>query len=104
VRPGASGEPEDRQGDERARDSVDSAIDKWPDAERAWEAVEWVLARDPVVGVPLNEAGNIRGFVYDGARSIGQPDIDVIYEITPDEIIVRSAEFTDAKISQAGRA
>jgi hypothetical protein len=40
------------------------------------------------VGVLLNEAGNIRGFVYDGARSIGQPDIDVIYEITPDEIIV----------------
>ncbi len=42
--------------------------------------------------------------VYDGARSIGQPDVDVIYEITPHEIIVRSAVFRNAKALQAGRA
>ena len=90
--------------DTAARLSVDSAYERWDDAERAWEAVEWVLARDPLVGVPLSEKGNVRGFVYDGAKSIRQPDIDVIYEITDNEIIVRSAEFTDAKFSQAGRA
>jgi hypothetical protein len=86
------------------RASVDSAFDRWPDAERAWAAIEWTLARDPAVGVPLREDGKIRGFVYAGARSIGQPDIDVIYEITPKEIIVRSAEFRDAEARQTGHA
>jgi hypothetical protein len=55
------------------------------------------------VGVPLIEGGNVRGFVYYGARSIDQPDVDVIYEIQQDAIIIRSAVFTDAKASQAGR-
>ena len=90
--------------DEGARKSLVSAIDKWSDAERAWEAIEWALARDPFVGVPFTESGNVRGFVYDGARSIDQPDVEVVYEITKDEIIVRSAEFCDAKATQAGRA
>lgn len=89
--------------DTAAAVSIDSACEKWTDAERAWEAVEWALARDPLVGVPLSEKGSVRGFVYDGAKSIDQPDIDVIYEITDHEIIVRSAEFTDAKFSQTGR-
>jgi hypothetical protein len=56
------------------------------------------------VGVPLFEGGNVRGFVYYGAKSIGQPDVDVIYETQQDAIIIRSAVFTDAKASQAGRA
>jgi len=80
---------------------VDSAFDRWGDAERAWIAIEWTLARDPQVGTPLNESGSLRGFVYAGAKSIGQPDVDVIYEIDVDTIIVRSAVFTDAKASQA---
>lgn len=88
-----------------AQVALDSAIDCWRDTERAWEAVEWAIARDPLVGLPLSESGKIRGFVYDGARSIGQPDIQVIYEIaTRSEICVRSAQFSDAKASQAGRA
>jgi hypothetical protein len=90
--------------DDRARASVDSAVERWPDAERAWGAIEWTLARDPSVGIPLSESGKIRGFVYEGARSIGQPDVDVIYEITSMEIIVRSAEFKDAQARQAGHA
>jgi hypothetical protein len=55
------------------------------------------------VGVPLVEGGNVRGFVYYGARSIDQPDVDVIYDIQNDAIIIRSAVFADAKASQAGR-
>lgn len=86
-----------------AQKAVDSACDKWEDAERAWIAIEWTLAHDPAVGVPLTEQGNIRGFPYDGARSIGQPDIEVIYEIQQDVIIVRSAVFRDAKATFAGR-
>jgi hypothetical protein len=79
-------------------------LETWGDAERAWIAIEWALVRDPLVGVPLIEGGNIRAFVYYGARSIDQPDVDVIYEIQNDAIIIRSAVFTDAKASQAGRA
>jgi hypothetical protein len=89
--------------DAAARDAVDSAVQEWGDAERAWLAIEWALARDPHVGVPLTEKGNIRGFVYHGARSIGQPDVWVIYEIEQDEILVRDAMFSDAKSSQSGR-
>jgi hypothetical protein len=84
--------------------ALDTASNKWDDAERAWIAIEWALVHDTLVGRPLTEKGNIRGFLYDGARSIGQPDIEVIYEILENEIIIRSAVFTDAKISQAGRA
>ena len=84
--------------------AVDSTCDRWDDTDRAWIAIEWALVRDPIVGVPLVEGGNVRGFVYYGARSIGQPDVDVIYEIQQDAIIIKSAVFTDAKASQAGRA
>jgi hypothetical protein len=86
-----------------AQQVVDSACDKWEDAERAWIAIEWALAHDPAVGVPLTEGGNVRGLLYDGARSIGQPDVEVIYEIQQDAVVVRSAVFTDAKASFAGR-
>jgi hypothetical protein len=86
-----------------AQQAVDSACDKWEDAERAWIAIEWALARDPHGGVPLTEGGNVRGLLYDGARSIGQPDVEVIYEIQQTAIIVRSAIFKDAKASFAGR-
>jgi hypothetical protein len=87
-----------------AQRAVDSACDQWQDAERAWIAIEWVLVRDPHIGVPLTEHGDIRAFLYDGARSLGQPDVQVIYEIRQDEIIVRSAVFRDAKSSFAGSA
>jgi hypothetical protein len=86
-----------------AQQTVDSACDTWEDAERAWVAIEWTLAHDPAIGVPLTEQGNVRGFLYDGAQSIGQPDIEVIYEIQQDAIIVRSAVFRNPEASFAGR-
>jgi hypothetical protein len=85
-----------------AQAALDSAILKWEDTERAWLAIEWALARDPEAGVSLNEKGNIRAFLYAGARSIGQPDVEVIYEIELHAIIIRSAVFSDAKSGQAG--
>lgn len=85
-----------------AQQAVDSACDKWEDAERAWMAIEWALARDPHVGVLLSEGGNVRGLLYHDARSIGQPDVEVIYEIQQNAIIVRSAIFKDAKASFVG--
>jgi hypothetical protein len=86
-----------------AQQAFDSACDNWEDAERAWMAIEWALARDPHVGVPLTEGGNVRGLLYDGARSIGQPDVEVIYEIQQNAIIVRDAIFKEAKARFAGR-
>jgi hypothetical protein len=47
--------------------------------------------------------GGVRGFMYDGARSISQPDIEVIYQIEDHQIVVKSAVFSDAKASAAGR-
>jgi hypothetical protein len=90
--------------DEPARAAVDSAVERWDDADRAWLAIEWTLSHDPQIGVPLQEGGNVRGLVYRGARSIGQPDVEVIYEWTRDEVIVRDAVFSDAKASWAGHA
>jgi len=90
--------------DEAARTAVDSAIVKWDDAERVWMAIEWTLSHDPLIGVPLKEGGSTRGFVYREAKSIGQPDVQVIYELTDEEVIVRDAVFSDAQASQAGHA
>jgi hypothetical protein len=90
--------------DEPARDAVDSALQKWTGAELAWSAIEWTLAHDPLVGAALIEAGNVRALIYNGAHSIDQPDVEVIYEIETDAVIVRSAVFSDPKASQAGRA
>jgi hypothetical protein len=52
-----------------AQQAVDSACDKWEDAERAWIAIEWALARDQHVGVPLTE-----GAMF-GAFSTTVPDL-----------------------------
>lgn len=89
---------------EAAQAAVDSACIRWPDAERAWSAIEWALARDPSVGPALSESGNVRALVYRGAKSIGQPDVEVIYEITSHEIIVQSADFSEAQAEQAGHS
>lgn len=62
------------------------------------------MARDAKVGVPLNEDGSLRAFIYVGARSICQPDVNVIYEIRDQEIVVRTAEFKDAQTTFAGLA
>jgi hypothetical protein len=86
-----------------ARQTVDSAILTWAGAELAWAAIEWTLSHDAYVGVPLNEGGSVRAFLYDGARSICHPDVEVTYEICPHEIIVRRAVFRDARLSFSGR-
>jgi hypothetical protein len=90
--------------DEAARLALDSATITWGDTERAWQAIEWTLARDPQVGVPLNDTGSVRAFVYQGAKSIGQPDIEVIYEIQAHSVVIRNAVFSNARASHAGRA
>ncbi len=69
----------------------------------AWMAIEWVLARDPLVGRALTEKGNLRAFQYDGAKSIKQPDLYVIYEIFGNEIVVKVVGYDEAQAPNAGR-
>jgi hypothetical protein len=86
-----------------ARD-LEAACEKWSGTEIAWEAIEWVLCRDPEVGRALNESGSVRAFIYVGARAIQQPDIQVTYVVEQNEIVVKIAVFTDAQATYAGRA
>jgi hypothetical protein len=90
--------------DEVARVTLDSAALTWKDTERAWEAIEWCLSHDPYIGVPLTEGGSLRAFVYDGAKSLDQPDIEVIYEFHDNSVTVKNLVFSNAKATHAGRA
>lgn len=77
-------------------------FERWTAAERGWLTVEYVIVYDPNVGTPLSEFGNVRSFVFHGARSIDMPDIHVIYEMSLELIIVHDAKFEDAKASSHG--
>lgn len=76
----------------------------WGDTDRAWQAIEWCLVRASDVGPALNESGNLRALFYAGARSIDQPDIEIIYEVQLHAIVIHSAVFSNAKAPNAGRA
>jgi hypothetical protein len=89
--------------DPPAQQALDEALEKWTGAGVAWEAATWVVLRDPGIGVPLFEGGNIRSFTYEGARSIDQPTITLIYEKVGHETIIRAAKFSEAKYGNAGR-
>ena len=85
---------------------MDDAHRRWPRADEAWEAVTWVLARDPhSAGSPIiNEKGDVRTFVFEGARSIGMPTVRVVYKIQPDKVVIHDAVFEEAAHQYAGRA
>ena len=90
--------------DAAVHQALDAALDRWPRAEDAWDAVTWALARDPTVGKALNETGTIRSVVFDGAGSIGLPSLDVIYEFDEQLVSVRDVRFYDAPYPTAGTA
>lgn len=89
--------------DEQVRLAVDAACQKWDRAIDAWETVCWALSRDPTVGKPLNEAGSVRGTIFDGARSIKMPSIDVIYTYDSQYITLKDARFYDSPHHYAGQ-
>ncbi|MCQ1574073.1 hypothetical protein NFO65_25405 [Neorhizobium galegae] len=78
--------------------AVDAAELKWPRADEAWQAVQWALARDPDVGPAINSSGTLRGFVFDGAKSIGLPTVEVIYRVESDHILIEDVEFRDSNM------
>ncbi|PZV37481.1 hypothetical protein B5V02_14370 [Mesorhizobium kowhaii] len=91
--------------DPEAQFALDDAVEKWAGTPTAWEAVTWVLMRDQDLGTALTEDGKIRVFTYEGAKSIKQPTITVVYEVVgKHEIVIRNARFTEPSYAQAGRA
>jgi hypothetical protein len=90
--------------EDRATQSIQVAKQKWAHIEDVVNAVEWALLHDPHIGCLLNERG-IRGFVMPGARSIDEPDVDVLYEESSDELIViHDLIFRQAKAQYSGNA
>jgi hypothetical protein len=83
--------------EERAIRAIQQAKGKWGSIDDVLAALEWGIMHDPMLGTLLNERG-IRGFVCPGARSINEPDIDVLYEE------IRNLMFREAKSHYAGQA
>ncbi len=84
--------------------AVDDACERWERADEAWDTVTWVLARDPLAGIPLTEGGKTRALTVEGARSIRMPTIIILYENQPGLIVIRNAKFEEAQTFQAGTA
>jgi hypothetical protein len=90
--------------DSRVSRAVDDAKLRWPRADDAWEAITWVIARDPFIGVAVTESGKVRSFTFDGAKSIGLPTVTILYEIQPTVVVVLDAVFKDSEFTRPGRA
>lgn len=90
--------------DPEAQLALDEALEKWAGTAVAWEAATWVVLRDPEIGTPLNESGTVRVFTYQGARSISQPTITLLYTFSRHETTIKAARFEQAKHGQAGHA
>ena len=89
--------------EERATHAIQGAKGKWENIEDVVAALEWGIMHDPLLGTLLNERG-LRGFVCPGARSIKEPDIDVLYEETEFQIVIHDLTFREAKSHYAGQA
>ncbi len=87
-----------------AKEALDAAVMKWPRAQDAWDTVTLVVINDPKEGRPINESGSLRSFTYVGARSIGMPDVTIIYELKGETTHIHDAMFKDATYAQAGHA
>jgi hypothetical protein len=89
--------------EERATEAIREAKHKWSNIENVLEALEWGIMHDPQIGVLLNERG-LRGFVFPGARSINEPDIDVIYQEEESYIVIHDLTFRNAQAHYSGTA
>jgi hypothetical protein len=79
--------------------ALDEACRKWSRTEEAWEAITWVLARDPTCGFPLAEGGHARSFVYEGSWAHEMPTIQILYVIEDPYVTIKTALFRDPTTS-----
>ncbi len=77
----------------QAAAAVDTARALFKRLGDAVEAIEWALVHDPKAGVPLYEGASIRVVVFQGAKSVGMPTIEVTFEETPSAIVFHDLEF-----------
>ena len=90
--------------EEAARLARDEAEQKWTRAGDAWDAIVWVVLRDPKAGTLVLESGNIRALTFQGARSINMPDVTIVYEVIGDETVVKEALFKESSNQFSGSA
>lgn len=90
--------------EEIARNAVNEALANpaWSRASDAWDCITWSIAHEPSIGEPVTESGRVRSFVFEGAKSIGMPTVQVLYEVDGDLIVIHDARFSDARFTQAG--
>jgi hypothetical protein len=84
-------------------DEVDRAYKIWDKAEDAWEFLKWVVVRDPTIGRPLNEKGDLRSIIWVGAKSTNLPDTTLIYRKSDPIIELLDVQFTEPKYAQTSR-
>jgi hypothetical protein len=89
--------------EEGATTAIQKAKRDWSNIEDVLMALEWAIMHDPAVGGLLNERG-LRGFIFPGARSLNEPDIDVIYQEDEFQIIIHDLVFREARAHHAGKA
>ena len=87
----------------RAVEAIQKAKKDWDSIEDIINALEWGLMHDPHLGPLLSETG-LRGFVFPGARSRNEPDIDVLYEYDDMDITIHDLNFREARSHYAGEA
>lgn len=90
--------------EECVSEALSNACLKWDRAGEAWENVTWSISHDVKIGRALNENGNLRLAIWQGARSINMPDIEIIYRIELPMFRILEAVFRESKNGQAGNA
>jgi hypothetical protein len=57
--------------------------------------MEWALSRDGQhLGMPLVHGGSQRLVVFDGAKSVGMPSVDCVFEVSGSgTIVIHDLEF-----------
>ena len=89
--------------EERAEEAIRKAKVTWSNLEDILLALEWGIMHDLQVGALLNERG-VRGFVFPGARSRNEPDIDVLYKEEEFRIVIHDLIFREAGAHYTGQA
>ena len=91
----------------RTENEVDGDIEdakrEWTRLDDAWEMIEWVLMRDPTVGVPQTESGKARSFVFDGSVAHEMPTIQILYIFDDQFITIMKVKFSNP-MQSAGTA
>lgn len=75
----------------QAAAAADTAKVLWSRLGDAVETIEWAIVRDPDMGVDMGKG--FRMVVFEGAKSIGMPTIEVVFEVTQQDIIIHDLEF-----------